>query len=323
METKFCKICGKELPMESTFCPYCMTKLIDVETGKPIKTKKKISVLPVIIISAVLVIAIFVGTLAVFLNSSQNNVMDYSSYLGVWSDKDSIEDINSSTNGYNTLEIISVKENIISFIYTKTSAYEKVSTISNVTCEIIDNVGRFTFDDDGWGNKGTGKIKFVENEIYLETTITDENSEALWDIGGSCYLSKLDKSTMDFKSYDVLNQGFKETKNSFGEESADSQELNISKVYHYSNFDVTVSLETNKITSVNVYYTHSLSKSLLSYGDINGYSTYEDIYASLGEPSKNELTDGYVEYTLEGNKYLSFFFGDDMNLTSFNYSIYE
>ena len=40
-QTKFCKNCGKELPLEATFCPYCMTKLIDVTTGKEIKIKKK------------------------------------------------------------------------------------------------------------------------------------------------------------------------------------------------------------------------------------------------------------------------------------------
>ena len=40
-DTKFCRNCGKELPIESTFCPYCMTKLIDVTTGGEIKVKKK------------------------------------------------------------------------------------------------------------------------------------------------------------------------------------------------------------------------------------------------------------------------------------------
>ena len=41
-DTKFCRNCGKELPIESTFCPYCMTKLIDVTTGGEIKVKKLI-----------------------------------------------------------------------------------------------------------------------------------------------------------------------------------------------------------------------------------------------------------------------------------------
>lgn len=40
-DTKFCRNCGKELPIESTFCPYCMTKLIDVTTGGEIKVKRK------------------------------------------------------------------------------------------------------------------------------------------------------------------------------------------------------------------------------------------------------------------------------------------
>ena len=36
-DTKFCRNCGKELPIESTFCPYCMTKLIDVQQAEKLR----------------------------------------------------------------------------------------------------------------------------------------------------------------------------------------------------------------------------------------------------------------------------------------------
>ncbi len=42
MEKKniFCHSCGKELPAESSFCPYCMTKFTEEKTAQPIKEKK-------------------------------------------------------------------------------------------------------------------------------------------------------------------------------------------------------------------------------------------------------------------------------------------
>ena len=38
MDIKKCPHCGRELPIEANFCPYCMTKLID-EKDSQIITK--------------------------------------------------------------------------------------------------------------------------------------------------------------------------------------------------------------------------------------------------------------------------------------------
>ncbi|MEE1011570.1 MAG: zinc ribbon domain-containing protein [Acutalibacteraceae bacterium] len=60
-----CKNCKKELPDESQFCPYCMTKFGEEKEFAPIKSKRK-SKLPIIIVSAVLcVIIFFTGIIAV------------------------------------------------------------------------------------------------------------------------------------------------------------------------------------------------------------------------------------------------------------------
>ena len=66
-DTKFCRNCGKELPIESTFCPYCMTKLIDVTTGGEIKVKKK---KPIIIAVAAAIVLLIVIAVIVILNST-------------------------------------------------------------------------------------------------------------------------------------------------------------------------------------------------------------------------------------------------------------
>lgn len=321
MNTKICPKCGKELPEEAVFCPYCMTKLIDVEKGKPIKVKRKFPVLLVAIISAVIIVSLVIGMLVISpFSSSQNDTADYSAYLGVWSDKDTLED---STNGQNVLEIISVKGNVIRFMFSKVSSTERVATISNVTCEIVDGIGRFTFDEDGWFNKGVGKIKLLDDEIYLETTVTDMDEGAMWDIGGTFYLYRMKNYTTDLKSAPILGKDFSKIRNSFGEEIADSERMHISTVYHYSNLDITVSDETNKITYVNVYYTSTLSKSILSYGEINGFSTYDDIYAELGEPEFNAISDNTVGYNLKDKKYITFRLDDNMNVDSFTYWVSE
>ena len=66
-DTKFCRNCGKELPIESTFCPYCMTKLIDVTTGGEIKVKKK---KPIIIAVAAAIVLLVVIAVIIILNST-------------------------------------------------------------------------------------------------------------------------------------------------------------------------------------------------------------------------------------------------------------
>lgn len=343
MNTKFCPSCGKELPAEAVFCPYCMTKLIDVKTGEAIKIKKHRLVLPIVLAAAVIVLAA-IG-LAVFFafrqstdTSSKANETtalpteiatteatkaDYSSYIGLWCDKDSsIADV--TENGGNLLEIISIKEDVVRFTFTKTSssAFNRIARISNVTCQIIDGTATFSFDNDNWLNSGTGKIKFLDDEIYLETNITNRNDSANWDIGGTFYLCKSDNSIIDFKNYDYLGANFNEVKNHFGEEIAEAENFSDKWYIHsYSGFNITELQETNKIVSILVEYSpNGMTKSSVCYGVLNGNSTYDDVYAEMGEPTYNMLSGGNVAYVVDGN-YLTFYFDDNMNLTKFVYKL--
>ena len=61
----FCKNCGKELPAESAFCPYCMTKfteekVIESQMSQKKKLNKKllIAIVAVICVIAIIVVAI-------------------------------------------------------------------------------------------------------------------------------------------------------------------------------------------------------------------------------------------------------------------------
>lgn len=51
----FCKNCGKELPAESSFCPYCMTKFTKETLVEPISNKKSFNKKPIIIAVAIVV----------------------------------------------------------------------------------------------------------------------------------------------------------------------------------------------------------------------------------------------------------------------------
>ncbi|MGN0507965.1 MAG: zinc ribbon domain-containing protein [Ruminococcus sp.] len=335
MDTKFCPKCGKELPVEAVFCPYCMTKLIDAKTGEPIKIKKHKYIIPIFIVTVIIILAVtgivvFFAFQANFDKASERSSAqaeaanansaeyDYSSYIGIWCDKST--DIATLTeNGGNMLEIISVKGDIVRFTYTKASStFGRIARISNVASQIIDGIGTFTFDDDNWLNSGTGKIKLLDNEIYIETNITKRNDSANWDIGGTFYLIKSDNSIIDFKNYNYLGADFDEVKNHFGEEIQTMPEaLDNTDLHQYSGLGIMVNNITNEIVSITVEYSsNQLSKSSLCYGSINGNSTYDDVYSQMGEPAHNNISDGRIAYIVNGN-YLYFQFDDNMNLTSF------
>lgn len=317
--------------MEASFCPYCMTKLIDVRTGEPIKVKKRKYTVLIVAIVTVLVLALAGMAVFFIVSGIKNNSnaaiantssaaasvssgTDYSKYIGLWSNKDNDIDNITSSSG-NLLEIISVNDDIIRFTFTKSSS--RIARISNITCKIIDGVGSFTFDDDSWQNSGTGKIKLMDDEIYLETNITTENEDAMWNIGGKFYLEKSEGSVIDFESYNYLNEDFDNVRNIFGEERVGAYSASDKwDIHTYSGFTVTVLKETNRIVSIAVNYYGTLSKSELCYGSLNGNSTYDDVYAKLGEPTYNSLSYGTVAYNINGGT-IEFKFDDNMTITEF------
>lgn len=343
-QTKFCKNCGKELPLEATFCPYCMTKLIDVTTGKEIKIKKKKPFWLFVLILVLIVLAIVGTVLFLLWDENTNDTVDnkgdsvtsttiatteentttttksndLSGYIGIWCDKNS--DIETTVdNGGNILEIVSVKGNVVRFNFTKTSSspQNRIARITNVVSKVIDNVGTFTFEDDNWQNSGSGKIKFFEDEIYIQTTVLNKNSDAMWDIGGKFYMKKSITSVLDFESNNCLNQDFNEQKNFFGEELEGNKLPSDGREPHfYKEFEVWVNTSTNKITEIYCEYSsNEMTKSDICYGDIDGNSTYDDVYSYLGEPLYNNIiTSKRATYKIKGG-YVIFYFDENMNLT--------
>lgn len=343
MSTKFCKNCGKELPKEAVFCPYCMTKLIDVKTGAEVKVKKKKYIVFLVIALLVIIVAACVFFAVRGLSDTDNDkpeskkqdkkpvatkesteseaedTVDYSSYIGIWCDEGTNAD-SIALEGGRMVEIISVDDDFVRFTYTKISSApgNRIAIISNVNTQIVDGVGTFTFDNDGWNNSGTGKIKFLENEIYLETNITSKNESANWHIGGHVYLKKDDDTIFDLKNSETgLGKDFYEVRSMYGEEIKEKIDVtDVVELHYYDGFSVYVDTETNTVFGIDVFYNQpGFAKTSPCYGEINGNSNYDDVYRVHSEPNVNRLSDGYVVYNVN-DMILIYNFDDNRNVIS-------
>lgn len=140
----------------------------------------------------------------------------------------------------------------------------------------------------------------------------------MWNIGGKFYLEKSQGSVIDFERYNYLNENFNNVRNIFGEERVGAYSASDKWDIHiYSGFTVTVLKGTNRIVSIAVNYYGTLSKSELCYGSLNGNSTYDDVYAKLGEPTYNSLSYGTVAYNINGGT-IEFKFDDNMTITEYS-----
>ena len=106
----FCKNCGKELPAESSFCPYCMTKFTQVTEIVPDTPEKKKSnkKLIIAIVAVVCVIALVItGVLVVppMLNKSG----DQTDKPGQSAQADGLNTVKKSAENDNDLGLMNVK----------------------------------------------------------------------------------------------------------------------------------------------------------------------------------------------------------------------
>ncbi len=195
---KYCKNCGREIPDDASFCIYCMHELNEREQFAfpqfaSIPRKRK-TVIGICITAALLVVLAVVFILG-------NHVLHQAS-LGKSDYFDTVDYLNNkdtakywTTDGKpieNTVEqggwILELKERndtYITFTLTnyQSNAYREAQI--EISCPLDRGLGRFSFEDDGWGNAGTGKIEdLIESHgcIWLDLTITQQNDSANWAI---------------------------------------------------------------------------------------------------------------------------------------------
>ena len=100
-------------------------------------------------------------------------------------------------DGGNILNITSIKGRKVSFEYLSISAApsNRIARVK-VLNATFDEKGRaeFRFDDDGWENRGTGMLFINKNKtLQVNISIAGQNSQAMWNIGGSNPLSYIGK----------------------------------------------------------------------------------------------------------------------------------
>ena len=106
---------------------------------------------------------------------------------GVYLDGDTtVNEIVHKTGG-DILALEKVQDGKVSFKYTSIQSAPS-SRLAQITIEDLeineDGVGKFSFDEDGWGNRGIGTIAFKGNDkIMLSINISKMNEESMWDIG--------------------------------------------------------------------------------------------------------------------------------------------
>lgn len=308
MNTIFCSECGKELPEEASFCPYCLTKLIEVKDGeKPVKKKKKSIVQRLMIIATILnILGILSFTLLGIMitnsvDQSSGNFSSLDKYIGLWCDENSSPD-EISKNGGNILEIVAVKNRVIRFNLLTELEKSLGEVYKDVICEVNNNKTSFYFNKDDKTYSGTIELKGDKIKLELYFSVFGD----ILDFPKQYCLKRADEYAIDLADGDYLVGGY----TNFIEKTGlilDEVDIDDYSNKSYSNVDnnsmkvissysdpyrldeITFPLlfveadSSNKIQEVRISY-DSLFKSNISYKGINGLSTFEDVYSKLGDP---------------------------------------
>ena len=319
---KNCKFCGKALDEQANFCPYCMKRLDENETITiPVLKKKKRLLWPILIgilaaSLAVLAVVFFVLPRGEKEEAPQEteSTLTLTDYLGNW-------EHTYDGGGKSSLYIINVTDKVIRFSFTNISAAGRIATINNIACIIEDGVGSFTFSDDSWGNSGSGKIRFMEDSIFFETLLNDENSQSIWSIATSGILTRHQKDTIDIDAQygRLLGLPLKKVQEYFGEEIAATtvDEFSGSTYHYFDGISVGISAFGQTVDTFILEYDPD-HPSRYSYKGIDGSTTYEEIINILGMPNDQTIdVDGaqnQMDYGIE-NGYMKIELHKDLTVS--------
>ena len=320
-----CPNCGKDLPDEIQFCPYCMEKFGDInDYNQPKTTLKKNKYIGMIV--AIVSVIVLVTLIIILKNSitkdtkqnkednlkNENSIPDNDisntddeitplNYCGTWYNED-FSGESPEVDGGSVLKIISMNgEKVIFDLGTyQAPPASRIAEITGVEAEIIDGEAEFIFGNDGWGNGGIGKIIFMDEEIYVNIKLTSVSSDSLWNIGTDVKFKKVEdvysNDTIDLLG--VLNSDIRvvETKLEKLVDEFDELEEDV-----YGCEGITVITSNEKVTSVKIEYENLLPgfrKWLYFSFGINGEASFDSVKNRLGTP--------ILTFEKEGN-YISLF----------------
>lgn len=101
--------------------------------------------------------------------------VDYATYAGQWM-------YGTDSTGKTELNIKSVSGSTVIFDLKVSSpaADGKTAQITDCSAVCEGGMGRFTFEDDGFGNAGSGTLVFGKNQVGVSATITSAAKNAAW-----------------------------------------------------------------------------------------------------------------------------------------------
>ena len=99
--------------------------------------------------------------------------VDYSGYAGRWYDAETLTELTISEIDGKTMTFT---------LSTAAPVTLRVAEIYNVTGTIVKDVVTFQFAEDSWGNSGHGKIELLMDKIRVESTITKQGANAMFEL---------------------------------------------------------------------------------------------------------------------------------------------
>jgi len=336
MDIKQCPKCGKDIPKEANFCPYCMTKLIaenGVEISFESKNKRKRSY--IIILLLVTIIIIEIATIVFIINDNnqfkgQEKPEDYTQYLGVWIDEENIDTESITTTGGRKIEICKVIGNNIVFnieSYREHSLTNEKACIEYVKVELIDGKATFNFTDDGYGNSGSGEIKLSDREIYAKVRLNNSGVGGSWDLSMDTNFVQTEKYTIG-QEIDIqyCKNLFDSHKVKFGNRT-DVAKYGDTISYDYDN-GLTVEVEDLLgigdlyIRQIWIDYDNLHSDYIYGYKGINNESTVEDVLNMMHRENIEEDTILSEEsFYYRGDDEVVYIYFEDGFVDSINYMI--
>lgn len=289
---KKCQNCGRDLPIEARFCPYCMTKLID-EDGTIIKKTSVDKKKNIFMIIAIILVVVIAGESGVMFylkrtendqatkNVSSTKQQGYDSYLGVWYGEN-VNDIHK--DGGEKVEICKVTGDTIVFCVERVSKeFNKIATIEYMKANLVNGESNFSFTDDGKGNAGTGIIRLNNGKIYVRINLNDDSQTTDWDIAMDTNFRQVQKFSknqrLDVK--DLLGKYYEDVKGMLGNRT----NVNNTGDYLEYEYEGGVNLrvvydgvaQTYNVVGIQIFYDYFKGNYTIGYEDIDNNSKINDV----------------------------------------------
>lgn len=349
-DNMFCSQCGKELPKESEFCPYCMTKFTEAVKVQPLTSKRK-SKKPLSIGIAVAFVIITVacavvlpklgkdnvlaseqtndisGTSEQSVSAQQSNDNMFAPYIGEWV-VDVKSGVDRTTVGSDTvvIKIKSAEADTVTFDVTQTYLDGGTVSLSDCIAKIGNGNASYDYQNDGSGSGGNIIISVVESGIFARSVMTGNyvNGKHFFNFEYR-FIRHENIEPADITNYLGENK-LTVAQNDFGGYNNSYEKVETVDEYETHNFGpFSVSIDTYSPEYVNVVCLtfNPVNRSDFTFKGLDGNSTRDDVIKKLGEPMSESggfLVSGSVEmqYAIDAYNFIKIGIKDN-RVVSFYY----